>query len=219
MKCILLMAAVLLPGLASAQVTIPSASVPSDLAMVRGKGDRFTLSAEGQPDGLILDDGTEVHVRAYLARKLSAAVHRGEPVTVRGLRASGMPFFSASSVSSDLNHQVVTDTGNPGLGEIPQPTTGTPVSLEGTIARAIHRSDGAVIGAFLSNGTEVRMPDGVSADWPNLFKPGETLAVTGQDIQTEYGRVIRIETLGPSASQLSPVAPGYQPPPRPSPAN
>jgi hypothetical protein len=130
-----------------------------------------------------------------------------------------MPFFSASSVSSDLNHQVIADTGNPSVGESSPPPAATAISLEGTIARPIHRSDGAVIGAFLNNGTEVRMPDGVSADWPSLFKPGQNLAVTGQDIQTEYGRVIRIETLGPTASQLSPVTPGYQPPPRPNSAN
>jgi hypothetical protein len=200
------------------QVAIPAQSVPQDLAVVKGKVDRFTLSAEGLPDGFILEDGTEVHVHVYLARKLVAAVRRGEPVTVRGLRAPAMPFFSASSVTSDLDHKVVADTGSLEAGEVPG-ATGQPaaheVTLEGTIVRPIHRSDGAVIGAFLSSGVEVRMPDGVAADWPNLFKPGQNLAVAGQDVQTEFGRVIRIAMLGPSTSQLSPVTPGFQPPPRP----
>ena len=215
MKWVLLMAVGVSAGVASAQVVIPSGSVPSDLATVRGKIDRFTLSAEGQPDGFILADGTEVHVHAYLAPKLQATVRRGEPVTVRGFRAAGMPFFSASSVISEVNHGVVTDTGNPGSGGWALPPAATTISLEGTIERPIHRADGAVSGAFLTNGVEVRLPDGISADWPNLFKPGQSMAVTGEDIQTEYGRVIRVEMLGPSASQLSPVTPGYQPPPRP----
>ncbi len=215
MKWTLLVAVEVVAGVAFAQVVIPAGSVPSDLAAVRGKVDRFTLSAEGQPDGFIMEDGTEVHLHAYLAPKLEAAVRRGEPVTVRGYRAPGMPFFSASSVISEVNHRVVSDTGDPGAPASRLAATGPSISFEGTIARPIHRSDGAVTGAFLGNGVEVRMPDGVSADWPNLFKPGQYLAVTGTDIQTEYGRVIRIESLGPSASQLSPVTPGYQPPPRP----
>jgi hypothetical protein len=215
MRCTLAVLGLTLSATALGQVTIPAGSVPSDLALVRGKVDRFTLSAEGQPDGFILDDGTEVHVHVYLASKLVAAVHRGEPVTVRGLRASGMPFFSASSVSSDLSHQVVADNGNPGTAGPAVASAPHEVTLEGTIARSIHRTDGAVIGAFLGTGVEVRMPDGVSADWPNLFKPGQNLAVMGQDVQTEFGRVIRIEMLGPSANELSPVTPGYQPPPRP----
>ncbi len=215
MRRIALMLLVGLARTASAQVVIPVGSTPSESAMVRGKIDRFTLSAEGQPDGFILEDGTEVHVRVYLAPKLATTVHRGEPVTVRGLRAPGMPFFSASSVTSDLNHGVVTDTGNPGAGGWTLPPPVTTTSLEGTVERQIHRSDGSVSGAFLTDGVEVRLPDGISADWPSLFKRGQTLAVTGEDIQTEYGRVIRVEMLGPSASQLSPVTPGYQPPPRP----
>jgi hypothetical protein len=200
---------------ASAQVAIPSGSVPADLATIRGKIDRFTLSAEGAPDGFILEDGTEVHFHAYLAPKVTAAMRRGEPVTVKGLRAPGMSFFSASSVTSDIDHRVVTDTGDNGSARPAAPAAAPDVTLEGTIARPIHRSDGAVIGAFLTSGVEVRMPDGVAADWPNLFKPGQNLAVAGQDVQTEYGRVVRIKALGPSPSELSPATPGYQPPPRP----
>ncbi len=52
-------------------------------------------------DGLILDDGTEVHLPPHLGAQLVAAVKPGDVVTIHGLRARAVPMVQAVSITND----------------------------------------------------------------------------------------------------------------------
>jgi hypothetical protein len=178
---------------------------------LQGKIDRFTLSPAGSPDGFFLDTGVEVHFHRYLGRQLGAALKRGELVKVQGTHLAAEHLVLASSVTDLINHETVADKGEVGLPPSAVLPPGASGSSEGLVRALLHGSQGQVDGALLDNDVMVRLPDNVGAILPNLLVVGRNLAVQGQEVDTENGRLIRIESMGPSANELTPVQPGAQP--------
>jgi hypothetical protein len=178
---------------------------PSQPVDLQGRVDRFTLSSGGLLDGFLLDDGTEVHVASYLARQLGQAVQRGETVRITGLRIPGVRVVIASFVLGQNSQKTVIDKGEARMGPS-APVTGTPDASEtGAVTQLLHGSQGQVNGALLDSGLVVRMPPNVPVGRPELFIVGQQLAVKGEEIDTEYGRVLRIDSVGASDNELSPV--------------
>jgi hypothetical protein len=82
--------AILLATAASAQVPPPPGNPPlawQQSLTIGGTVTRFTLTPRGDLDGLILSDGTQVHVPPHLSAELAAAVKPGDTVTVSGSRS------------------------------------------------------------------------------------------------------------------------------------
>ncbi len=184
--------------------TVAGAQVPEPETDLLGKIDRFTLSPSGLPDGFVLDNEIEVHFQRYLCRQLSMALNRGEFVRVRGLYLVNDHVMLGSSVTDVINHQTVVDSGAPVLPE-PAAPLGVEGSTEGEVQVVLHDSRGAPDGAILDNDMTVRLPDEVPAVQAGLLEVGQNLAVRGREIETENGHVIRIEAMGPSMSELTPV--------------
>jgi hypothetical protein len=186
---------------------------PSQPLDLEGKIDRFTLSSGGLLDGFLLDDGTEVHVASYLAKQLGHSVRRGESVRITGLRIPGVRVVIASFILGQSSHETVIDKGASGM-DAPAGTTGIPdTSGAGTVTQLLHGLQGQVNGALLDNGLIIRMPPNVPVGRPELFVVGQELAVKGTEIDTEYGRVLRIDSVGATDNELSPVVqPGLEPP-------
>ena len=72
---------------------------------------QYSLTPRGDVDGLILTDGTEVHLPPHLGTQLVFAVRPGDDVTIHGLRARAIPMVQAMSVSNDATGSTVTDNG------------------------------------------------------------------------------------------------------------
>jgi len=200
--CLLLLGVAVIAGFArsaSAQ-TFPSQSVD-----LEGKVDRFTLSSSGLLDGFLLDDGTEVHVAPYLARQLGRAIRRGESVRITGLRIPDVQVVVASFVLGENTHETVIDRGEAGT-VASRPATGSSDVLEaGAVTHLLHGQKGQVDGAVLDTGLIVRLPPNALADRLDLLVVGQQISVKGVEIDTEYGRMLRIESMGASDSELSPV--------------
>ena len=164
-------------------------------------------------DGLILQDGTQVQLPPHLGSELVFTARPGDAVTVRGLRAIGVPLVAAVSVRNDASGAEVLDAGGgPHGGEVALEATG-PVQ---TVLRGRR---GEVNGAILADGTTVRMPPHAAAQMAELLRPGATLAVRGEGRVTVFGRVIEARFAGPSMDRLTempgPGPHGAPPPPRP----
>src|SRR6195952_4087849 len=84
---------------------------PSQLPAIPGKVAQYSLTPRGDVDGLILDDGTEVHLPPHLGTQLVFAVKPGDAVTIRGLRARAVPMVQAMSVKNDATGTTVVDNG------------------------------------------------------------------------------------------------------------
>jgi hypothetical protein len=184
------------------------------LATITGTVARFILSPRGDLDGLILGDGTEVHMPPHLSPQLAAAVRPGDAVALTGYRSPTAALFIATSVTNTANNQTVVDRGPPPPGFAPpSPPPGMPApgaqtaSAQGRVQTLLHGPAGDVNGALLDDGTVLRIPPHVAYQLASLLAPGQSVAVQGWGLNTAYGRVIDVQTIGASAAQLNPITP------------
>ncbi len=231
-------AAALAGGQAPAQTAAPpppAATVPgpvydpAGLPATKGTVARYSLTPRGDVDGLILGDGTEVHLPPHLGTQLVYAVRPGDAVTVRGLRALRLPLVSALSVTNDATGATVVDNGppspSPGRRGPHEAAGGPELSAQGRVQAVLHGPRGEANGALLDDGTELRLPPPEAERLADLLAPGKTLAARGPGLSSPLGTVIEVRRIGPSADQLADVAPpppppggpkGHHPPPPPA---
>src|SRR6185295_8872622 len=70
----------------------PASTAIDQQAGVTGTIKAFTLTPIGEIEGVILTNGTEIHVPPHLTEQVASAVHLGEAVAVRGWNV-GVPNF------------------------------------------------------------------------------------------------------------------------------
>lgn len=216
----ILLAATLVAGGAGAAIAQNAATYdPNQLPAIQGKVAEYSLTPRGDVDGLILTDGTEVHLPPHLGTQLVYAVRPGDAVTIRGLKARAIPMVQAMSVSNDATGSTVTDNGPGG----PRGPRGAEQSLtaQGRIKAQLHGPQGEMNGVLLEDGTIVRLPPPEAERLAGALTPGAPLYVQGDGYSGTLGRVIAASSIGPSATQLAQIAapprhgPGRRPPPPP----
>ncbi|HEY0425305.1 MAG TPA: hypothetical protein VGC82_18445 [Rhodopila sp.] len=193
---------------------------PSQLPAIPGKVAQYSLTPRGDVDGLILTDGTEVHLPPHLGTQLVYAVKPGDAVTVRGLRARAIPMVQAMSISNDATGTTVSDNG-PGGPRGPRGAE-QPLTAEGRIKAQLHGPNGDLNGALLDDGTIVRLPPTEAQRMAANLTAGAPLYVQGNGFAGPLGRVIEATSIGPNQGQLAQIAvppvppgPGHRPPPPP----
>ncbi|HEY1431630.1 MAG TPA: hypothetical protein VGF39_08395, partial [Stellaceae bacterium] len=163
----------------------------------------------GDVDGLILEDGTEIHLPPHLGAQLVFAIKPGDRVTVHGLKARAIPMVQAMSVTNDATSATVTDNGPDGPAG-PR-GRGQPLSAEGHIKAQLHGPRGDLNGVLLEDGTIVRLPPDEAERLAAQLAPSQPLYVEGDSVVSPLGKVIAAQQFGPSQSQLAQV---QGPPPR-----
>lgn len=231
----MLLAATLLAGgagaaIAQAAMNNPATYDPAQLPAIQGKVASYSLTPRGDVDGLILTDGTEVHLPPHLGTQLVFAVKPGDAVTIRGLKARAVPMVQAMSITNDATNAAVTDNGpgggrgGPGHGRggphgARGPADQQQLTAQGRVKAALHGRQGEVNGAILEDGTIVRLPPPEAQRLAAQLTPGSALYVQGQGYAGPLGRVIAARAIGPSEAQVTQVAapprpePGRRPPP------
>jgi hypothetical protein len=184
---------------------------PQQLPALQGKVAQYSLTPRGDVDGLILDDGTEIHLPPHLGAQLVFAVKPGDRVTVHGLKARAIAMMQAISVTNDATGATVTDNG-PGGPPGPR-DRGTSLSTQGHIKTQLHGPRGDLNGVLLEDGTIIRLPPEEADRLAAQLAPGQPLYVEGDGIAGPLGKVIAARQIGPSQSQLAQVQ-GPPPPPR-----
>jgi hypothetical protein len=184
---------------------------PLQLPALQGKVAQYSLTPRSDVDGLILDDGTEIHLPPHLGAQLVFAVKPGDRVTVHGLKARAIAMMQAISVTNDATGATVTDNG-PGGPPGPR-DRGTDLSAQGHIKTQLHGPRGELNGVLLEDGTIVRLPPDEADRLAAQLAPGQPLYVEGNGIAGPLGKVIAAQEIGPSQSQLAQVQ-GSPPPPR-----
>ncbi len=164
-------------------------------------------------DGLILADGTEVHLPPHLGTQLVFAVKPGDAVTIHGLHARSVPMVRAMSVRNDATGSTVSDDGissGPGGPRV----AGQALTAQGRIQEQLHGPRGDLDGALLGDGTIVHLPPPEAERLVTQLAPGAPLFVQGTGFASPLGRVIEAQAIGPDQAQLTQVAPP-SPPGRP----
>jgi len=207
------------PGVASPPA--PNAAQPSpvtsyagQLAETRGTVQRFTLTPIGELDGVILADGTEVHLPPRLTTQLANAVRIGDTVVVQGYRSPYASLVVATSITDSNTGQAVVDNGPPPPGSRPPPPPpGVPapgaqqMTVQGKVQMPLYGPAGDINGALLDDGTIVRIGPREAYQVAFWLSPGQPLAVQGWRLTTTYGNVVDAQAVGPTTGQLVQVAP------------
>ena len=211
----------------------PTGATNSDmqqLPTIKGRVAQYSLTPRGDVDGLILDDGTEIHLPPHLGAQLVFAVKPGDSVTVRGLKAQAIPVVQAMQVVNDATHQGVTDTGpgaGPGRPRGHGGPAGQPMEVQGKVKQALYGPRGDMNGVLLDDGTQIHLPPPEAQRLAAQLAPGQTVYAKGTGTASPLGKVIGAQAIGPSSTQLAQVAappphggPGHDrhgPPPPPPP--
>ena len=87
---------------------------PAQLPATTGKVAQYSLTPRGDVDGLILQDGTEVHFPPHLGTQLVFVAKPGDSVTIHGLKARNVPMVMAMQITNDGTSKSVTDAGRAG---------------------------------------------------------------------------------------------------------
>jgi hypothetical protein len=221
----------LLVAMASASAfaqTAGSTFDPAQMPEIHGVVAQYDLGPRGDVDGLILTDGTEVHVAPYLGPQLLQGVKPGDGVTIHGLRARVIPLVQAMSVTDDRTGRTIDDAmlvGGP-PPHPPEPPYGQSVQIHDRVKMQLHGPCGELNGVLLTNGTIVHMPPPAATRLADLLVPGTAIAVAGDQVSSDQGRAIAATAIGPAGGALQPImmAPpagfgpnGAPPPPPPAP--
>jgi hypothetical protein len=194
---------------------------PAQMPAFHGKVTQYDLNPRGDVDGLILDDGSEVHFPPHLGTEVVAAVRPGEAVTIHGLKARALPLIQAMSVTGDVSGKTVVDNGPPGPGRRgpphgfmgPHGPMGKPdLQAQGPVKMQLHGPRGELNGVLLADGTMVHVPPPEADRLSAMLAVGQTVIAKGEGVENSLGRSIAAESIGPSADKMVQIAHGHHHP-------
>jgi len=201
-------AALLATAAAQAQPAVPPAPAvvvqpaPMDQATVSGTVQRWLVNPNGEADGLLLQDGTQIAFPPHLSATLTSWLRPGDSVQATGWNRKDIGVLRAISLQSQ--GRVVQDTPPaPGQRPLPAPREAlTALQADGRVARVLFNSRGDAHGLLLEDGTVVRFPPHNGNAVMPLLKPGATVSVRGWGTRNALGTGIEAAQLGANPNSL-----------------
>ncbi len=180
---------------------------------VTGRVARWLPNPNGEVDGLLLDDGTQVNFPPHLSSRMIAAVKLRDTVQVTG-RASPTsqtpPVLRATLIKASSSGQTIGD--EPSAGGPPTAPRDhaalTAMKESGRITTLLHTGRGDVNGVVLDSGTVVRFPPHAGAQFASVLKPSGTLYAQGYGTRNAQGSAFEATQIGASESAAQTVFPG-----------
>ena len=115
-------------------------------SVVTGQLQRWLVNPNGEADGLLLSDGTQVSFPPHLSQEALAAFHPGERIEVRGFKAPDVPVMRAASLRAPASGRSIADNGPPpprADRPAPRDTSAlTAMSASGRIERVLYTDRG-----------------------------------------------------------------------------
>jgi hypothetical protein len=184
------------------------------------------MNPNGDIDGLLLANGTQVNFPPHLSEALMQIARVGDTVSVQGFRGYGAGAMHATVITNTSSGRSMIE--QPPAPDRPPPTPPalTALTASGHVTQLLHADMGEVNGALLDDGTIVRFPPPIGVQLQTVLQPNVQLTATGYGTQNGYGRALEATTLaingqaaisvygpGPGTAPLPPV-PGAAPQPR-----
>jgi hypothetical protein len=189
---------------------------PDSLPEIDGAFERFILNPQGDPDGLILADGGEVHFPPHLAADVRAAAEavgaaekdRKGGLRIRGVWTRGGSVFAAVAIETASGR--IIDNGPPKQREddrkpIKSMQKRELMTAEGVVRRALHGPKGETRGALLEEGRIIRFAPHEASRLTRFLFPGQPIAVRGEGLTSPLGVVIEAQEIGRSTDDLEPL--------------
>jgi hypothetical protein len=205
-------------------VAPPAAYGTTAAPVATGRIAKFLINPNGDVDGLLLGDGTQVNFPPHLSAALMQIARVGDMVSVQGFRGYGGDAVHAAVITNTGNGQSMVD--QPPSPDRPPPAPAALIALNanGRVVRLLHADMGELNGAILEDGTIVRFPPPFGAQLQTALRLNVQLTATGYGTQNAYGRALEATSLaidgqapivvyGPGPGPMPPI-PGVAPRPR-----
>lgn len=190
--------AALLAGVAAAPSPGPHhAPHPRETSSVQGQVTAYAVTPRGDVDGLILDNGQQVHLPPHLSAALVFAVRPGDTVTVQGAEPKGGSVVNATSVTNDKTGQKV-ERVSPGQAD-------AAMQAEGPIKLQLYDPRGRLTGVMLADGTQVYLPASAAEAKAADLAPGHSLYAEGTGYAGPLGKSIAARELGADKASAATV--------------
>lgn len=197
LKTALLAAVVISAGIGSmAYAQMDSAFDLDQLPVTTGTVAQYLPTPRGDVDGLLLTDGTEVHVPPHLSTELVFAVRPGDKVTIHGLHARAAKLVAAAEVTNDATHVTVAWSG---------PRHGPDqrlLKVQGTVKAPLYGPRGDINGVLLDDGTVVHLPPPEAQKQAELLAVGKTVVASGDGYSGPLGKSLDARQIGPDEAHM-----------------
>lgn len=168
---------------------------------VAGRLQQWLVNPNGEVDGFLLADGTQVAFPPHLSAELLQAARPGDSVQVSGWRTPGLPVLRATSVAA--GGRSVEDTPPvPGAQGPREPGALTAMGASGRVARVLYSGRGDAHGLLLDSGSIVRFPPHVGAVLMPWLQPGTTVHARGWGSRSAQGSALEATAMGPTAESM-----------------
>ena len=175
-----------------------------EATVVSGRIQHWLVNPNGEADGIVLADGTQVAFPPHLAQEVTGLAKVGDTLQVTGWRAPGVPVMRAQSLSA--HGRTVTDRPPEGAPRPPrEPGALAALSASGTIERLLYNDRGDAHGVVLSDKTIVRFPPHVGARLASQLTVGSGLYAVGWGTRGTHGSAMEATRIGATADSLREV--------------
>jgi hypothetical protein len=174
--------------------------------VAEGVVDRYLLNPRGDVTGLLLRNGSQMHVTLRAATDLTMAIQPGDRVRVHGRRVGDSPLVKPDVILNVTDGTSFTvpyrlDLAMPPREERPAVNE---MRAAGTIQVLLYDHLKEIVnGALLSDGTQVRLPPDVGEHFHTSLQPHMDLEVRGYGATTQYGRAIEAVAIGRRGQPLT----------------
>lgn len=165
---------------------------------------QYLMNPDGRVDGLLLEDGTQVHFPPHLSEGLVASVAKSDPVKIEGSKV-GSAVLRADKIENTKTGKFIVDKPPVEKGRPPGPPPhgpGTPggpkgplaglteLSVSGTVTSELNGRKGEVNGVVLSDDTIVHFGPRLLENSKVKTTKGSKIKVTGFGTKNDYGQSI-----------------------------
>jgi hypothetical protein len=161
--------------------------------------DRYILHPLGLVEGLLLQDGSQMHVTSRAANELVKIIQPGDHVRVYGRRPSQLPLVQPDVIVNVTDGTSLTVPVRLDLPIPPAEARKPPTQMRarGTIQVLLYDHLKHVVhGVVLSDGTQVRLPPDVGKQFHLSLQPNLEVEVEGHGTETPYGRSLEATAIG-----------------------
>jgi hypothetical protein len=180
---------------------------PDSLPEVAGTLERFVLNPHGEVDGFVMNGQTQtpilVHTPPHMEAELTCNAKAGDKLRVRGVRPRGADVLAAVAVTGESGWQII-DKGPDHDRKHPK-VEHQKMQLEGTVRLSLFGPKGELRGALLADGIIIRIGSKEAEHLIKVLMPGTKIAVSGDGIETQHGRVIQAKEIGSGMDDLRPI--------------
>jgi hypothetical protein len=170
---------------------------------------RYLMDPRGDVEGVLLRDGTQLHVTSRIAGELIKAIKPGDHVRAHGSRKQKDILIQPEVI---VNLTTNISFSIPLRLDLPLPpkedrVSMTPMKARGSVEVLLYGNEGEVQGMVLSDGTQIRLPPDVNEEFRRSLHVGENVNVEGYGAENEFGRAIEAIAMSTASKALTPLDP------------